>query len=211
MNVSVANSNRTWAGLLIEAPGHTADENNLREILGNDAVVLVVRGTDAAIDSVRKIVGSRSSCILTEAGSGLLPELTPLLNIAASLSSLRRIVVLHDASVEPDQSMLRRGVLMLRDCPEVRSALTALVAKEMGTGLEAGMRVNAGQSQSARCDESDTQIEPSHALAFEACVRVAAPEPAQSRGESARPAEPVKQATNIGHDEPPWHFRSVLA
>ncbi len=211
MNVSVANSNRIWAGLLIEAPGHTVDENNLREILGSDAVVLVVRGTDAAIDSVRKIVNSRSSCILTAVGPGVLPALAPLLAVASSLSSLRRIVVLHDASVQPDPRMLERGVLLLRDCPEVRSVLRALVAKEMQAGFGVAKPVDACQVELARCDENQANPETPSALAFKACVLVAASTSARRRAEPAQPLEAANGRANLGSDDPPWQFRSVPA
>jgi len=211
MNVGIANSNRIWAGLLIEAPGHPVDERSLREILGSDAVVLVVRGTDAAIDSVRKIVNSRPSCILTVVESGVLPALAPLLHIASSLSSLRRIVVLHDATVQPDQRMLQRGVLLLRDCPEVRSALRALVAKEMRSGLDVGEPLDVCQPEFAACDDDEADPETSDAFALEACVRVKRSGTDRPRAEPAKPLGPANQRTNLGSDEPPRQFRSVPA
>lgn len=205
MNVGDSNTNHTWSGLLIEAAGQAAEEKTLREILGGDAVVLVMRGTDAAIDTVRGIVRSKSSCILTVMNAGIAPSLVPLLNIASSLASLRRIVVLHDASVEPNEAVLRRGVLMLRDCPEVRSALTALISRELPPG-----RQGPGLPQSSGCAPVEFEAElrsigVPDTLAFEACIRVE--DRTVSKGCVPKP-EPVRP---IGLDIPPCRLRSVSA
>lgn len=205
MNVRESNTNRTWAGLLIEAPGQPTEEKNLREILGGDAVVLVMRGTDAAIDSVRSIVRSKSSCILTVMNAGIAPSLVPLLNIASSLASLRRIVVLHDSSVEPNEAVLRRGVLMLRDCPEVRSALTALIARELPPGHQGPALHGAGESASMRFHTEARNAESPDTLAFEACVRV------EDRTASKTCEPKPEQIRPIGIEIPPFRLRSVSA
>lgn len=132
MSISFGNSNRTWAGLLIDTPRRAKDEHTLREVLGSDSVLLLIRDSDSAVDSVRRILQSRASSILTVMGDEHAPLLAPLLRIAGSLSSLRRIVVLHDASSEASEAFRQRGILMLRDCPEMRAALGDLVAKESG-------------------------------------------------------------------------------
>lgn len=205
MNVGDSNSNRTWAGLLIEAPGQVAEEKNLREILGGDAVVLVMRGTDAAIDSVRSIVRSKSSCLLTVMNAGIAPSLVPLLNIASSLASLRRIVVLHDASVEPNEAVLRRGVLMLRDCPEVRSALTALIARELPPGRQGPRHPQSKRSALVDLEAESRPIESPDTLAFEACVRVEDRTASKACVPKPAPFRP------IGLEVPPLRLRSASA
>lgn len=132
MSISVGNLNRNWVGLLIDTPRHETDEGILREVLGSESVLLVVRENDSTLESVRRLLKSQASSIVTVMGNRQAPTLTSLLNIAGSLSSFRKIVVLHDASVEGLRPFQDRGILMLRDCPEVREALQTLVAKESG-------------------------------------------------------------------------------
>lgn len=132
MSISVGNLNPKWVGLLIDTPRRETDEGILREVLGNESLLLVVRESDATLESVRRLLQSKASSILTVMGDRHAPVLASLLNIAGSLSSFRKIVVLHDASADGLRPFQDRGILMLRDCPEVRDALQTLVAKERG-------------------------------------------------------------------------------
>lgn len=135
MNVGVAITDRAWAGLVIETAARATESVELREILGDDAFVLVLRPDEPALEAIRKIVRSRSSCLLTFMRAGAAPALAPLLTIATSLTSLRRIVVLHDASFDAESVLPTRGILLMRDCEEVRLALAALVGREMRAAI----------------------------------------------------------------------------
>lgn len=148
MEASVAQTDRIWAGLVIDDSGRASDERDLREILGTDAALIVIRGTEAMIDSIRRIVQARCSCILARMNPGDVDSRAPLLNVASALSSLRRIVVLHDAESRLAPSVLQRGVLMLRDCAEVREALTLLIARE--SAANATHTFGAGKPAHAR-------------------------------------------------------------
>lgn len=188
MEASVAQADRVWAGLVIDEPGRDGDERDLREILGSNAAVIVVRGSEAVIDSVRRIVQARCSCILTRMNPCDADSRAPLLNVASALSSLRRIVVLHNTDSGPTPSILQRGVLMLRDCPEVRQSLTLLVAREM-----------AGYTKQAHSAGTSAHVRPPRNRAgvrAKGTLRTSA-------------SKPEATASQPGADEPQSHSQSV--
>lgn len=130
MSNRIAHDTRTWLGLVLESSGCAAQQGVLREILGNESVLLVVRKSQSMLEAIGETLDSGATSILTVAGDDRVPELRHLVHALCNLSSIRRVVVLHDATTEAAQLFESIGILMLRDSRDVRAALRALVQKE---------------------------------------------------------------------------------
>lgn len=138
MSIRSATSNQTWTGVLVDSARRLSDEARLREVLGNEPVVVVLRDSEPPLQSIRAILRARSASILalmSEHGSGTLDA---FLKLAGTLASLRRIVVLHGDTTLGVGVFRKGGVLLVRDCPQTREALRVLVQNESegGDGVE---------------------------------------------------------------------------
>lgn len=124
-----------WAGL-IAASGHDErDATTIRELLGENATLLVLQAGDLPFDTIRELISRRIVNVLAVTDSEGLTRLEPVLTKASTLASFRRLVVLHDETCEGLNELISRGVLLLRDCPEVRAALT-----HSGCGMDGVLR-----------------------------------------------------------------------
>ncbi|MBX3379145.1 MAG: hypothetical protein KF805_03545 [Phycisphaeraceae bacterium] len=217
------NSNQNWAGLLIDSPRRPSEERSLREILGSDSVLLVVRESDTAACSIRSIVQSRSSSILTLLGDARSPKLESLLKIAGTLSSLRRIVVLHSVPAEDCAEFSRRGILVLRDCPEIRDALRELVARESGVdgtsrSNELPVATDSNQQANERIDDGAADQADGQVEFLEAAPQSVAsdcsnltPLSCAPRRAGSRIAPFVRRIERLHIHEPPFQVRGVSA
>ncbi|MBS0188572.1 MAG: hypothetical protein JSS51_10920 [Planctomycetes bacterium] len=113
-----------WVGLVIDSPRRETNTTAMGEILGNDAMVLLVREND---DTIRNIVSRGASGILTMLDEHSVRAGARLLQRLGRLSSIRRVVVLHDVSPETAAGLHASGAILLRDCPEIRDAMSRLV------------------------------------------------------------------------------------
>lgn len=130
MSSRIAQDSCSWIGLVLESSRFAEHEGVLREILGSRSVLLVVRESQSTLDAIGELMGAGATSILTVAGDDHVPRLLPLVRALANLSSVERVVVLHDATSEATELFEAQGILMMRESCEVRAALRALVQKK---------------------------------------------------------------------------------
>ena len=112
-----------WAGLIAASSHNEDDTRTLQELLGNEAPILIVQPGDLPQDAVRVLISRKFVNVIAITDSAGLAAVTPILSLASTMASFRRLLVLHDGSSEGLDQLVRGGVLILRDCEEVRAAL----------------------------------------------------------------------------------------
>lgn len=135
MNVVASHSAlpHAWTGLLLDSMKRPADIAAIRQILGENAQLIVVRETDPPAHTLRCLLQTGATNILASSSNLGAVVLMPLLRTVSSFASLRRVVLLHDMDVDSLSSVETGGVLLLRDCPEVRTSLCSLVLGQSPT------------------------------------------------------------------------------
>lgn len=147
MPQSHSNPGPTWIGLLLGEFEHPLDADVIRQILGNDARMLLVGPHESPFATVHRMVGSGASSVVAVVRDEGASALAPLLRVASSLASFRRIVVIHDAA-EMESLIGLPGIVLLRDCPEIRSYLRDLVQHDTAVPAAASVR-RTGTTDSA--------------------------------------------------------------
>lgn len=120
----------TWAGLAVRSEQLHNDERVLRDVLGHDAAIVVVDSDEPPVASVRRLVRSGASAILVVADAYRADCLKPLLQVACSLASFRRIVLLHESQADIASWFQGTAILLLRDDAVVRASIRAIVAHD---------------------------------------------------------------------------------
>jgi hypothetical protein len=119
----------SWLGLLLGDSAEPIDVRALREILGAGAPVLLVDPQDSVFATVHRMVSTGATGIVALAHERDDARFAPLLRVACSLASFRRVIVLHDdAPLEAVRHV--PGLILLRDCEAGRDALREIVARE---------------------------------------------------------------------------------
>ena len=123
----------TWTGLLLDSMKRPADIAAIRQILGENAQVIVVRESDLPSHTLRCLLQTGATNILASSSNIGAVVLMPLLKAASAFGSIRRVVLLHDMDVDSIATLEHTGILLLRDCQEVRASLCSLVESESAT------------------------------------------------------------------------------
>lgn len=114
----------------------------LREILGAGAPVLLVDPQDSVFATVHRMVATGATGIVALAHERDDARFAPLLRVACSLASFRRVVVQHDdAPLEAVRHV--PGLILLRDCEAGRDALHELVARDTAATHDASYAAHA--------------------------------------------------------------------
>jgi len=121
---------RAWTGLLLDSPRSPTDEEVLRQVLGEDARVVVINESVTTEGAIRRLMQAGATNILTIANHDQARLFAPILHVARSLASFKRIVLLYESESDIGVLFGHDGVLYLRDCPQVRGTLKELVARD---------------------------------------------------------------------------------
>ncbi|MFA6045554.1 MAG: hypothetical protein WC718_11260 [Phycisphaerales bacterium] len=112
-----------WAGLIAASSRNDQETRTLQDLLGDDAPILIVEPGELPHDAIRELISRRIVNVVAMTDREGLATVEPILSLASTLASFRRLVVLHDGTVNGVDYLLQHGVLILRDCDEVRQAL----------------------------------------------------------------------------------------
>lgn len=126
----------TWAGLAVQSEQLHNDERVLRDVLGHDAAIVVVDSDEPSLAGVRRLVRTGASAILVVADAYRAECLKPLLQVACSLASFRRIVLLHESQADIASWLQGTAILLLRDDAVVRACIRAIVAQDQLQNLQ---------------------------------------------------------------------------
>jgi hypothetical protein len=144
-----------WVGLVMEGPSLEGDARALAGILGDAAGVVVVPEEELPLRTVHRLVQTHATALLAIGHAGQQERLSAILRVAATLASIRRIVLLHDAPAGPAFAADTPAILVLRDGPGARRALDAIVSRDRAdTDLPARLPGASGAWQ-ARAQPSD--------------------------------------------------------
>jgi hypothetical protein len=120
-----------WAGLALRGDGLQRDLDTLRDVLGDDAPFIVAGPSDPPLAVVRELMLTRAGALLMTCSDEHASLLLPLVRVLGSLSSFRRVVLLHTPDCQAERWSLGSSLLLLRDGPEVRDTLRVLVQRDM--------------------------------------------------------------------------------
>ncbi|MBX3409406.1 MAG: hypothetical protein KF859_05920 [Phycisphaeraceae bacterium] len=106
------------------------DERILREVLGDDARLVAVSNSDTTAVAIRRLIEAGATNILAIADHEQARTFAPVLHVARSLASFKRIVLLYDSESDVGVLFGHDGLLYLRDCPQVRRTLKDLISRD---------------------------------------------------------------------------------
>ncbi len=111
--------------------------------------MLLVGPHESPFATVHRMVGSGASSVVAVVRDEGASALAPLLRVASSLASFRRIAVVHDAT-EANSLLGLPGIVLLRNCPEIREYLRDLVRRDDAASAESSAASAHAAPQAAR-------------------------------------------------------------
>ncbi|MBI1190528.1 MAG: hypothetical protein GC200_07610 [Tepidisphaera sp.] len=126
--ISLASTNSsTWAGLIATSGHNEQDTRTLQSLLGVQSPILLLEAGEVPQTVIRQLISHRIANVLAITDAAGLERLGPVMSQAAAMASFRRLVVLHDSTTDNLDDLISQGVLLLRDCPEVRAAIASII------------------------------------------------------------------------------------
>lgn len=122
-----------WVGLTMEGASLAEDTCTLASVLGPAANVVVVPAHEPTLRTVHRLMQTHATALLAIGHADQGDRLASVLRVATTLASIRRIVLLHDTPADTGLPVDTSAILVLRDGPEARCALDAIVARDRAT------------------------------------------------------------------------------
>lgn len=211
--IPTLHTSAAWAGLALRGDGLQRDLDTLRDVLGEHAPFIMAGPHEPPLAVVRELMLTRASALLMPCSDAHASVLLPLVQVLGSLSSFRRVVLLHTPDCEAERWSLGSALLLLRDGPEVRATLRDLVQRDVG------VRTTPGPAPGASPGVDPAAAERTYALQSSPCpppLRLARPSVARhpdpglllsrfsnrSRFSSPPPRIP-REASSPGGGQPP--------
>lgn len=171
-----------WAGLALRGDGLQHDLDTLHDVLGNQAPFIVAGPHEPPLAVVRELMLTRASALLMPCSDSHASLLLPLVKVLGSLSSFRRVVLLHTPDCEAERWSLGSALLLLRDGPEVRATLRELVQRDLHRAtLPAACNAAASMATERAHSDQPSPYAPPLRLARPGAARHTDPDPFLSR------------------------------
>ncbi|MBL9140389.1 MAG: hypothetical protein JNK53_00860 [Phycisphaerae bacterium] len=159
-----------WAGLALDGPRVVADTVRIREVLGNDAVIVIANDGQSPVSVIRQLVKTGARALLVLADANQTAVLSPILKAACSLATFRHIVLLHDGS-EPHPGWIgSSAILMLRDEPGMSETIEAITAHKQSSKTNRVRKVSPLAARRARLIDSAPLLSRTHPCSDSPCL-----------------------------------------